>query len=97
MTSGQWRDWWESECRNGGSVQQYFAWKKHKVEKQIRALARREFGRKQNNKSEFNHNFTVPASLYHAWKSVDEYFWDDPANLRSMKRDNPIMSHLINV
>jgi len=95
MTNAQWVDWFNSELRSGRSLDQYFKAKKHAINQSIRKLARKNWGKRQINKSDFEWKFEVPTALYHYWKAQDPHFWDDPANLRSLRRDNDDLTHCI--
>jgi hypothetical protein len=95
MSSQQWLDWFHSELRSGRSLDQYFQMKKAKIQQEIRECARKNWGRKQNNRSELEWEMEVPSSLYHYWKFQDPHFWEDKANLKSLRRDNDDLTHCI--
>jgi len=83
------REWFWRELKDGGMLHRYFAREKARTPHAIRQVARLMQGFKQNPKSDFQRKATIPAKLYHRWKNEDEHFFDDDANLRSLKRDNP--------
>jgi hypothetical protein len=82
------RDWLLRTCRTDGFFAQYFAREKHRMQAQIRRVARAMHGRQQNNKSDIRLVASVPARLYHRWKQEDPDFFSDNQNLKSLRRDN---------
>jgi hypothetical protein len=83
------RDWYWRELKEGGQLYNYLQREKAALPKAMRLAARMMHGFKQNPKSDFQRLAAIPAKLYHRWKTVDEQFFDDDNNLRSLKRDNP--------
>jgi hypothetical protein len=83
------RDWYWRELKEGGQLYNYLQREKASLPKAMRLAGRIMHGFKQNPKSDFQRLAAIPAKLYHRWKTVDEQFFDDDNNLRSLKRDNP--------
>jgi hypothetical protein len=82
-------EWFWREIKDGGMLEKYFRREKALMPQVIRMAGRLMHGFKQNPKSDFERKASIPAKLYHRWKNEDEHFFDDDANLRSLKRDNP--------
>lgn len=82
-------EWFWRELKDGGQLDRYFRREKAEMPHVVRRIARLMQGFKQNPKSDFQRKASIPAKLYHRWKNEDEHFFDDDANLRSLKRDNP--------
>ncbi len=82
-------DWVWQELREGGRLRRYLDVERHTTGNRWRAVARARQGFQQNNKSELRVRASVPAIDYFRFKKKDKHFWDDDANLRSLKRDNP--------
>lgn len=86
----RWDEWMWKELRfDGGLLKEYLAMEKRQTEARLRAVAREMDGFEQNNQSDFRLKAAVPMREYLRWKREDPHFWDDDANLRSWKRDNP--------
>jgi len=83
------QEWFWRELKDGGQLHAYFQREKAALPRAMRLAARLMHGFKQNPKSDFVRKASLPAKLYHRWKTVDEQFFDDDNNLRSLKRDNP--------
>lgn len=84
-----WDEWLWRELREGGRLHAYLAREKATSSRRLRAVARRMIGFKQNNQSEHRLIAAIPAREFHRWKKEDPHFWEDDANLRSFRRDNP--------
>lgn len=86
-------EWYWRELREGGYLWNYLRQEKLKSRDRLRAVAtqhnRGREGFKQNNKSDFRLLAAVPAREFFRWKREDPNFWEDDANLRSFRRDNP--------
>lgn len=82
-------EWYWKELREGGILQRYMAREKWNTTKRYRAVAKSVHEFKQNNKSDLRRTMDIPARDYYRWKAVDKHFWEDRANLKSLKRDNP--------
>lgn len=82
-------EWYWREMREGGFLQQYLAREKARMGSDIRRTAIACRGFEQNRRSEFKRRASIPAKLFFRWRAVDPHFWEDPANLRSLARDNP--------
>jgi hypothetical protein len=84
-----WDEWLWRELREGGRLHAYLAREKATSARRLRAVARRMNGFRQNAKSEHRLIAAIPAREFHRWKKEDPHFWEDDANLRSFRRDNP--------
>ena len=84
-----WPEWFWRELKEGGRLHEYIRREKATSKDRLRAVARRQDRWKQNFKSEHQLLAAIPAREYHRWKAVDPHFWEDDANLRSFRRDNP--------
>lgn len=82
-------EWFWRELREGGYLHGYIAREKARADRDLRKVAIAMDGFKQNNKSDWRLLAAVPARNYHRWQQEDRHFWDDNANLRSYRRDNP--------
>jgi hypothetical protein len=83
-----WDEWLWRELREGGRLHEYLAREKSTSGRRLRNVARRMDGFQQNNCSDLRLLAAVPAREYHRWKKEDQHFWEDDANLRSLRRDN---------
>lgn len=91
------RVWIERELRQGGYFSRYVAKEKGQLPTQIRRVAQRFHNAKrpwsQLPKSakdgEWELQYALPARLYFRWLAQDPDFFNDPANLKALRRDNP--------
>lgn len=83
--------------REGGFYHEYLRREKALSEQRLREVARRKAGVRPNPKSELRLLAQVPAREFIRWKKVDKHFWMDDNNLRSLRRDNDTLRHLIHV
>jgi len=81
--------WWRDELRTGGELNEYMRREKAQTAARYRAVARKNAGFKQNNKSDIRKVADVPLRDYFRWLREDPDFFADNKNLRSLKRDNP--------
>ena len=84
-----WRAWLDKELKEGGYLNKYLEREKALTPARYRSLARRLAKFKQNNKSDFRVRAHVPARDFFRWRHTDPHFFDDNANLKSLKRNNP--------
>jgi hypothetical protein len=82
-------DWVWQELREGGRLRRYLNVERHTTGHRWRSIARARAGFQQNNKSDVRLRASVPALDYFRFAKMDKHFWEDPANLKSLKRDNP--------
>jgi hypothetical protein len=82
-------DWVWQELREGGRLRRYLNVERHTTPNRWRAVARARHGFRQNTKSDVRLRASIPAVDYFRFAKMDKHFWEDPANLRSLKRDNP--------
>lgn len=85
-------EWFWRELREGGVLQRYLAKEVYQHKDRVRAIGKQYQDFKQNGKSDLELMAAVPARDYHRWRAVDQHFWSDRGNLRSLKRDNPEMT-----
>lgn len=90
-----WIQWAERELRSGGLLHEYLRREKARTVDRQRAVSRSMVGRRPNARSDFELVARVPAREFFRWKREDPHFWDDDANLRSLKRDNPDLAPCI--
>lgn len=83
--------------RTGGFYHEYLRREKALSEQRLRSVAREKSGVRPNPKSEFRLLAQVPAREFIRWKKEDKHFWMDDNNLRSLRRDNDALRHLIHV
>ena len=81
--------WWKRELKTGGELHEYLRREKAQTTARYRAVARRQHGFKQNNKSEFRRVADIPVRDFFRIIRQDPEFFNDNGNLRSLKRDNP--------
>jgi hypothetical protein len=81
--------WWRDELRTGGELCEYIRREKAQTASRYRAVARKNDGWKQNNKSDIRKVADIPIRDYFRWLKEDPDFFADNKNLRSLKRDNP--------
>jgi hypothetical protein len=81
--------WWKQELKTGGELNEYLRREKAQTTARYRAVARKNAGFKQNNRSEIRKVAEVPLRDYFRWLREDPDFFRDDKNLRSLKRDNP--------
>ena len=84
-----WDEWLWRELREGGYLHAYIAREKATSARRLRSVAKQMNGFRQNNQSEHRLLAAIPAREFHRWKKEDPHFWEDDANLRSFRRDNP--------
>lgn len=77
------------EMRWGNYVKDYVDKEKGLYQKRIRPALEKYKNFQQNNKSEFQLDMTIDARVYMRWLKVDPYFWQDKANVKRFKKDNP--------
>jgi hypothetical protein len=90
-------EWFWREMREGGMLLEYLRREKATSEARLRAVARRTHTQRPNAKSDWRLVANVPGREYARWKKEDPDFWMDDGNLRSLRRDNETMRHLIHV
>lgn len=83
------KDWWHKEIKDGGFLHQYVRQEKYQMPDRFRAIARKFVDWKQPTKTDFQLRAAIPARLYHRLRNEDPHFFEDNANLKSLKRDNP--------
>ena len=77
------------EMRWGKFVADYIEREKGLYRERIKPSIEKYKGFQQNNKSEFQLDMTVDARVYMRWLKEDPNFWNDPANVKKFKKDNP--------
>ena len=87
----------ERAMRTGGFYHEYLRREKALSEQRMREVARAKHGCRPNPKSDFRLVAQVPAREFIRWKKEDKHFWMDDNNLRSLRRDNDALRHLIHV
>lgn len=85
------KKWAEQELKSGGFLAEYFRREKHTGTDRVRAVRQVYGDRKLKLKSEMELQAIVPAREFFRWRKEDKHFWEDKANLKSLKRDNPDM------
>jgi len=81
--------WWRNELKTGGELSEYMRVEKARTSERYRAVAKKNEGFKQNNRSDVRKVAEVPLRDYFRWLREDPDFWKDDKNLKSLKRDNP--------
>ncbi len=81
--------WWNRELRSGGELHEYMRVEKARTTERYRAVAKKNHGFKQNNKSDLRKVADIPLRDYFRWLREDPDFFSDNKNLKSLKRDNP--------
>lgn len=81
--------WWRDELRTGGELYEYIRREKAQTTARYRAVAKKNHGWKQNNKSDIRKLADIPIRDYFRWLREDPDFFADNKNLKSLKRDNP--------
>lgn len=84
-------EWFERELREGGRLHEYLRAEKVMTERRWRRVRALYDRYRQNNRSDWRLIAAIPGRDFHRWQKVDPNFWDDNANLRSLRRDNPDM------
>ena len=82
-------DWKWRELREGGLLKEYLAREKHGTTRRWRGVGRARQDFQQNPKSDLRLKASIPARDFFRFKRMDPDFFDDDANLRSLRRDNP--------
>ncbi len=82
-------DWVWNELREGGRLKRYLDVEKSTANQRWRGVGKARAGFQQNNKSELKLKASIPAIDYFRFRRMDKHFFDDDANLRSLRRDNP--------
>ena len=91
------RVWVERELREGGYFSRYVQREKGQLPAQIRRVAQRYHKAKRPwsqlpkaaKEGEWELQYALPARLYFRWLAQDPDFFNDPANLKALRRDNP--------
>lgn len=81
--------WWRDELRTGGELAEYLRIEKARTTERYRAVAKKNWDWKQNNRSDIRKVADIPLRDYFRWIKEDPDFFADNKNLRSLKRDNP--------
>lgn len=81
--------WWRDELRTGGELAEYMRIEKARTKERYRAVAKKNWDWKQNNRSDIRKVADIPLRDYFRWIKEDPDFFADNKNLRSLKRDNP--------
>lgn len=82
-------DWKWRELREGGLLKEMLRREKACTSKRWRAVGKARQGFQQNGRSDLRLLASVPARDFFRFKRMDPDFFDDKANLRSLRRDNP--------
>jgi len=83
------QDWWWRETKEGGGLHEYVRREKGQMPTMIRRVARLMASFEQNTRSDVRLVAAVPARLYQRLKDLDQDFFSDNQNLKSLRRDNP--------
>lgn len=81
--------WWRDELRTGGELAEYLRIEKARTKERYRAVAKKNWDWKQNNRSDIRKVADIPLRDYFRWLKEDPDFFADNKNLRSLRRDNP--------
>jgi hypothetical protein len=82
-------EWFWKELREGGKLRRYLDREKSRADSRLRRVARQTHTFQQNPRADVEVAAHVPLLDYLRWQKVDPHFWDDRANLKSFRRDNP--------
>lgn len=81
-------EWFLRELRDGGELHAMLGRERERVRRQAIALKRQMRDWRQDPRSELQLVARIPLTSYLRWAQTDPHFWDDPANLKRLRRDD---------